>query len=143
MYQILLGTVYSCGHGQGGRLGLGSQKTEVIPKLIRFPAAPNVSRGDERVQITSCSIARDHSLFLASSGELYSCGLNKHRVLGIVPPPTELLAPKILKQLPDSSFVATGNYHSVFWNRSGKFSQYFCIKCVKNVFFSQAYTLGV
>ncbi|XP_066249133.1 inhibitor of Bruton tyrosine kinase [Euwallacea similis] len=114
------GSVYSCGHGQGGRLGLGVQHSEVIPKPIKFPVAMNVPHFSEKIQIISCSIARDHSIFLASSGELYSCGLNKHRVLGIAPPPAELLVPKILKHLADnSSHVGTGNYHSLVWNKSG------------------------
>ncbi|XP_050296908.1 inhibitor of Bruton tyrosine kinase [Anthonomus grandis grandis] len=114
------GSVFSCGHGQGGRLGLGIQHTEVIPKLIKFPNVPNTN---EKVEIINFSISRDHGLFLSSSGEIYSCGLNKHRVLGIAPPPTELLVPKIVKHFADkNSFVATGNYHSMVWNKSGMFT---------------------
>ncbi|CAG9766352.1 unnamed protein product [Ceutorhynchus assimilis] len=115
-----LGSVYSCGHGQGGRLGLGIQQFEVTPKVIKFPTS---SKNSEAIKILCCSIARDHSLFLAATGELYSCGLNKHKVLGIAPPPDELLAPKPLKYLADMpSFVATGNYHSLIWNKSNLFT---------------------
>lgn len=117
------GAVYSCGHGHGGRLGLGVQHTEVIPKQIKFQPPSNITHTSDRIQVTSCSIARDHSLFLTSLGILYSCGLNKHRVLGIAPPPVELLVPKSLKHFTDNLLsVATGNCHSVVWSDTDLFT---------------------
>ncbi|KAL1502111.1 hypothetical protein ABEB36_007304 [Hypothenemus hampei] len=116
------GSVYSCGHGHGGRLGLGIQHTEVIPKPVKFINTFNGTQTSEKVQIVSCSIARDHSLFLSSNGEIFACGLNKHKVLGLSPPPSEVLVPKVLKMTVNKeSMVATGTYHSLVWNKSDIF----------------------
>lgn len=62
---MVLGIVYSCGHGHGGRLGLGTKHTELIPRQIKF--AHNIPAG-EIILIKTCCIARDHSLFLSSNG---------------------------------------------------------------------------
>lgn len=58
------GSAYSCGHGQGGRLGLGHQQTEVAPKLIKFPSPTP----GETVTIVQASISRDHCIFLTLTG---------------------------------------------------------------------------
>lgn len=58
------GDVYTCGHGQGGRLGLGHQQTEVTPKLVKFPTAVT----GESVCIADVSISKDHSIFLTTNG---------------------------------------------------------------------------
>lgn len=63
--------MYSCGHGQGGRLGLGVQHAEVIPKMIKFPVTTNMANLNNKIQIVSCSISRDHSIFLSSTGEVF------------------------------------------------------------------------
>jgi len=56
-------------------------------------------------------------------------------VLGIAPPPEELLVPKILKQIADTtSQVATGNYHSLVWNKSGIFN---CFKLLNPVIYTE------
>ncbi|XP_063932773.1 inhibitor of Bruton tyrosine kinase [Zophobas morio] len=106
------GRVYSCGHGQGGRLGLGTQQTVVIPEMVHFP---DTSHG-ESVMCIDAAIARDHSIFLCSDGNLYSCGLNTHRVLGLSPPPQQVLVPTQLKHLSEEvKYVCASPYHSVAW----------------------------
>ncbi|XP_019772045.2 inhibitor of Bruton tyrosine kinase isoform X1 [Dendroctonus ponderosae] len=118
------GLVFTCGHGQGGRLGLGVQHTEFLPKPIKFPTVTkNVQTTFDKIEIVNVSIARDHSLFLSSCGEIFACGLNKHMVLGMVPPPAELLTPKLVKYSPNGNVsLATGNYHSIVWGASGIFT---------------------
>ncbi|XP_076259663.1 inhibitor of Bruton tyrosine kinase isoform X2 [Rhynchophorus ferrugineus] len=114
------GIVYSCGHGHGGRLGLGTKHTELIPRQIKFD---NNVPGNEIIQIKACCIARDHSLFLSSNGMVFSCGLNKHRVLGIKPAPENLLTPKPLRFSSDHLIsVACGDYHSVVWSKTNLFT---------------------
>ncbi|KAI4468430.1 btk-binding protein-related [Holotrichia oblita] len=109
------GNAYSCGHGQGGRLGIGSEQTILTPKLIKFTDTQRQSP----IYCIQASIARDHTVFLAEcddSYQIWSCGLNTHHVLGINPPPSKQLTPKRLshfKQLFDG--VCAARYHSVAW----------------------------
>jgi alpha-tubulin suppressor-like RCC1 family protein len=107
-----LGKVFSCGHGQGGRLGLGTQQTVVIPEMVNFPETNH----GEPITCTDVAISRDHSVFLCSDGNLYSCGVNTHRVLGLSPPPAQVLVPTQLKHLSQEvKYVCAGQYHSVAW----------------------------
>ena len=49
------GTVYTCGHGQGGRLGLSSEEASLVPRCV------------EGLGESSCvmvAAARDHTMFL-------------------------------------------------------------------------------
>lgn len=57
------GRVYTCGHGQGGRLGNGSENTVLYPRLINF-----IASGIAQEPCVSISAGRDHSLFAMESG---------------------------------------------------------------------------
>ncbi|EFA06701.1 inhibitor of Bruton tyrosine kinase [Tribolium castaneum] len=103
------GLVYTCGHGQGGRLGLGTQRTVVAPEMVTFPQT------HEPITCVDVAVSRDHSVFLCSDGNLYSCGLNTHRVLGLHPPPAQILVPTLVKHLEQVRHVCAGRYHSVAW----------------------------
>ncbi|XP_018574334.1 inhibitor of Bruton tyrosine kinase [Anoplophora glabripennis] len=106
------GKAYSCGHGQGGRLGLGIEQAVVSPRIINFL---DTQKGDI-VTCLQASISRDHSIFLCSDGNIYTCGLNTYRVLGIQPPPVKLLIPKPIKHfISEAKGVCSGRYHSVTW----------------------------
>lgn len=59
------GRVFSCGHGQGGRLGLTTENTVLEPQEIKFSSA-NVPK----FVCAEASIARDHSVFLSESGHV-------------------------------------------------------------------------
>jgi alpha-tubulin suppressor-like RCC1 family protein len=61
-----LGKVFSCGHGQGGRLGLGTQQTVIIPEMVNFPETNH----GEPITCTDVAISRDHSVFLCSDGNV-------------------------------------------------------------------------
>ncbi|XP_030748159.1 inhibitor of Bruton tyrosine kinase isoform X2 [Sitophilus oryzae] len=108
------GNVYSCGHGHGGRLGLGNDRTELAPKQITF------ERG--AVEIKECSIAKNHSLFLSTDGQIYSCGLNTHGVLGFDSSVTEVVRPKAVKCKSFIESVLASEYHSVAWNSHAMFT---------------------
>lgn len=48
--------------------------------------------------------------------QVYSCGLNTHRVLGVSPPPSQILVPTQLKHFSgDITHVCAGRYHSMAW----------------------------
>ncbi|CAH1965417.1 unnamed protein product [Acanthoscelides obtectus] len=106
------GKAYSCGHGQGGRLGLGDEKSAVIPHNIMF-------QSNQKGEIISCiqaAISRYHSIFLCSDGNIYTCGLNTYKVLGQMPPPERCLVPKPIKKVSkEVAGVCAGPYHSVIW----------------------------
>ncbi|KAJ8928173.1 hypothetical protein NQ314_019235 [Rhamnusium bicolor] len=85
------GKAYSCGHGQGGRLGLGIEKTVVTPHIINF----SDSQKGEPITCVQASISRDHSIFLCSDGNAL---------------------PRQLKHLSNElQGVCAGRYHSVAW----------------------------
>lgn len=67
------GNAYACGHGQGGRLGLGSEQTILTPKLIKFIDTQRQSN----MYCIQASIARDHTVFLTECDDSYQvCVLN-------------------------------------------------------------------
>ena len=55
------GTVYTCGHGRGGRLGHGHNESILTPKMVKIFV-------DHKV--TALSLGIDHSLFLTSAGQV-------------------------------------------------------------------------
>lgn len=121
------GKVYCCGHGQGGRLGLGTQQTLMFPEMVHFPENKN----QEAFFCRDIAISKDHTLFLGVDGlvsnffyvyiiqavlklQLYSCGLNVHKVLGLSPPPQQALTPTLVRQFSDDiQGVCASQYHSV------------------------------
>jgi Alpha-tubulin suppressor and related RCC1 domain-containing proteins len=58
------GRVWSCGHGQGGRLGLGSESSVVSPKKLNF------EKDKDKLGVAMASISQDHSVFLMLSGSV-------------------------------------------------------------------------
>ncbi|XP_056647953.1 inhibitor of Bruton tyrosine kinase [Diorhabda sublineata] len=106
------GKALTCGHGQGGRLGLGNEKSVVSPQIVKF-------QGSQKGEIITCiqaSISRDHSIFLCSDGNIYTCGLNTYQVLGLEPSPDKSTLPKQIKRLTrEIQGVCASHYHSVAW----------------------------
>ncbi|XP_022911111.2 inhibitor of Bruton tyrosine kinase [Onthophagus taurus] len=118
------GDVYSCGHGQGGRLGLGSEQTALKPGRIIFS---DKQENSSSICCISASISRDHSVFLTEcegKRQVWSCGLNTHHVLGINPPPVNQVSPKRLNSIRNAPIkgVCTSHYHSIAWTESSVFS---------------------
>ncbi|KAI5713388.1 hypothetical protein M8J76_015146 [Diaphorina citri] len=109
------GRVWSCGHGQGGRLGLGSESSVVSPKKLNF------EKDKDKLGVAIASISQDHSVFLMLSGSVFVCGLNSFHQLGLSPPPSHIVSPT---PIPRSSLkssqpligVCCGRFHSVVYS---------------------------
>ncbi|KAG8231547.1 hypothetical protein J437_LFUL008089, partial [Ladona fulva] len=89
------GRVYSCGLGQGGRLGLDSEETVMTPNQINISAQHSLPTSSKHVVI-SVSVGQDHSLLVTDKGAIYSFGMNDYYQLGLNPPPPFQLSPKAL-----------------------------------------------
>ncbi|CAG9862774.1 unnamed protein product [Phyllotreta striolata] len=106
------GRALSCGHGQGGRLGLGDELSVFLPQPIAF----NPQSKGETVTCIQASISRDHSIFLCTDANIYTCGLNQYRVLGHVPAPEQCATPKAIRAITkEIQGVCASEYHSVAW----------------------------
>ncbi|XP_065342837.1 inhibitor of Bruton tyrosine kinase [Cloeon dipterum] len=110
------GKVYSCGHGQGGRLGQDSEKPSLFPQQMKLTA------GDICSQV---AVGLDHTVLLMENGNVFTCGSNEYHQLGLNgnPPPKHLLSPRCLgmKTLPIQKVlgVCAGRFHSVIWSNKG------------------------
>lgn len=60
------GRVFSCGHGQGGRLGLSTEHAVLIPKAVKFTSGNQCAN----VICVEASIAENHSVFLTDAGNV-------------------------------------------------------------------------
>lgn len=68
-----IANLYVCGHGVGGRLGTGNEKT-----LFNFTCLDEFWNG----HINSIALGQDHTLAVTNQGELYSWGSNVYGQLG-------------------------------------------------------------
>nr|XP_045601893.1 inhibitor of Bruton tyrosine kinase-like isoform X1 [Procambarus clarkii] len=104
------GRVYTCGHGQGGRLGLETNSPVITPRPIKAFVHTNVIK---------VAAGPDHSLFLTDSGQVWSCGTNLYHQLGLSPPPENVYTPRMLTWHKSHKDVIVGigaaKYHSVMW----------------------------
>ncbi|XP_022089803.1 inhibitor of Bruton tyrosine kinase-like [Acanthaster planci] len=111
------GAVYTCGHGQGGRLGHGNEEvclrphpvTTLTGKVCEFVAA-----------------ARDHTLFLMEDGTVFSCGQNSQHQLGHSSLGVKALTPKLIfsKQIKHKTMlgIAAGRFHSVMHTKEAVYT---------------------
>ncbi|KAG9493705.1 hypothetical protein GDO78_001529 [Eleutherodactylus coqui] len=111
------GQVYTCGHGQGGRLGHGDELTCLVPRLV------------EGLTTHSCSqvaAANDHTVVLTEEGYVYTFGLNTFHQLGILPPLSGCNVPRQVqaKTLKGKSVigVAAGRFHTVLWTKDAVYT---------------------
>ena len=122
------GNVYSCGRNNSGQLGLGSKRTEIIPKLID---TYNDAAGDPitDIIITKISAGDQHSLFLDKDGNVYSCGLNHKGQLGYVDTGTKYI-PRLIETYNDATGdpitdiiitkISAGDHHNLFLDEDDK-----------------------
>jgi len=68
--------LYICGHGLGGRLGTGSEKTR-----FRFFCVEDF--GSVRRKIVAVALGQDHTLAVTSEGEIFAWGSNVFGQLGL------------------------------------------------------------
>ncbi|KAL4233187.1 hypothetical protein ACF0H5_007871 [Mactra antiquata] len=111
------GTVYTCGHGMGGRLGHSNEETCLVPKQI----------DSLKTEVcTEIAAARDHTVILAKSCNVYSCGMNMCHQLGQFPPPEQCLVPRIInsKTIKGKQVIgiSTGRFHTIVYTSSAVFS---------------------
>ncbi|XP_051577482.1 inhibitor of Bruton tyrosine kinase isoform X2 [Myxocyprinus asiaticus] len=111
------GQVYTCGHGQGGRLGHGDEQTYLVPRMVEGLLSHHCSQ---------IAAARDHTVVLTEEGYVYTFGINTHHQLGLAPPPASSPVPKQVtsKSLKGRSVigVAAGRFHTVLWTRDAVFT---------------------
>uniref|UniRef100_A0A671R2Y9 Inhibitor of Bruton tyrosine kinase-like n=1 Tax=Sinocyclocheilus anshuiensis TaxID=1608454 RepID=A0A671R2Y9_9TELE len=93
------GQVYTCGHGQGGRLGHGDEQTYLVPRMVEGLLSHHCSQ---------IAAARDHTVVLTEEGYVYTFGLNTHNQLGLAPPPASSQVPK---QVGQPGFIHDTRYH--------------------------------
>uniref|UniRef100_A0A8D0DVM4 Inhibitor of Bruton tyrosine kinase n=1 Tax=Salvator merianae TaxID=96440 RepID=A0A8D0DVM4_SALMN len=111
------GQIYTCGHGQGGRLGHGDEQTCLIPRLVESLLGH---------QCTQVAAAKDHTLVLTEEGCVYTFGLNNFHQLGVLPPPPSCNLPRQVqaKNLKGRSVigVAAGRFHTVLWTKEAVYT---------------------
>ncbi|NXF38840.1 IBTK kinase, partial [Nyctibius bracteatus] len=111
------GQVYTCGHGQGGRLGHGDEQTCLVPRLVEGLAGH---------QCSQIAAAKDHTVVLTEDGYVYTFGLNTFHQLGILPPPTNCSVPRQVqaKNLKGRMVigVAAGRFHTVLWTKEAVYT---------------------
>ncbi|KAK5113347.1 hypothetical protein LTR62_003446 [Meristemomyces frigidus] len=67
--------LYMCGHGQGGRLGLGDEQTRFNPACVEGGALAGK-------RIATVALGLNHTLALSDEGEIFSWGNNGYGQLG-------------------------------------------------------------
>ncbi|KAG7158760.1 Inhibitor of Bruton tyrosine kinase-like [Homarus americanus] len=115
-HTLFLGTggrVYACGHGQGGRLGLDTNSPVITPRLVKAFLHETIEK---------VAVGPDHSLFLNSLGQVWSCGTNLYHQLGLNPPPEHVYTPRLLtwhkSHKENIEGIAAAKYHSVMWTHT-------------------------
>ncbi|XKL59654.1 hypothetical protein PGB90_000670 [Kerria lacca] len=121
LFISLFGNVWSCGLGKGGRLGLSSDETILIPQKIMLKSKIEFGSSSPNVKPLFCikaAVGMDHSIFLCNDNQILTCGMNTYHQLGILPPPISVNKPQIveIKQLKSKILgVAASTFHSVVW----------------------------
>jgi alpha-tubulin suppressor-like RCC1 family protein len=117
------GNVYSCGEGDFGRLGHGNNSDKYTPTLIQYFI-------DESITISKISAGNSHSIFLATDGNVYSCGRGTYGRLGHGNTNSKY-TPTLIETYIDYngnninytnitiSHVSAGYYHSLFVDTNG------------------------
>lgn len=111
------GQVFTCGHGQGGRLGHGDEQTYLVPRMVEGLISHHCSQ---------VAAAKDHTVVLTEEGYVYTFGLNTFHQLGLSPPPASAHVPKQVssKTLRGRTVigVAAGRFHTVLWTREAVYT---------------------
>ncbi|PPJ53299.1 hypothetical protein CBER1_00951 [Cercospora berteroae] len=76
-----ISNLYMCGHGQGGRLGIGDERTRFTYVCIEGGALTGK-------HVATVALGLNHSLALDDAGEIYSWGNNAYGQLGFSLPKT-------------------------------------------------------
>lgn len=117
--------LYMCGHGQGGRLGLGHLQTQFQLTCVEGGALAGI-------KVATVALGRDHTLAVSALGDVYSWGTNTHGQLGYALPKTTSADELPMQLLPRQIFgifkrevidgVAASGVHSVAFNSSSLYT---------------------
>ncbi|GAB1609231.1 inhibitor of Bruton tyrosine kinase-like [Argonauta hians] len=108
------GRVYTCGHGGGGRLGVGDERTYLTPKMVK-------SSKDHKYR--SIAASDNHTVMVTDRGKALTCGSNDHYQLCQSPPPATCLEPTLVSQTVHPVIgCCTGLYHTVLYTPHHVFS---------------------
>ncbi|RUS75693.1 hypothetical protein EGW08_016535 [Elysia chlorotica] len=117
VFLSLSGQVYTCGHGQGGRLGHGDQHTVLVPRML------------DCLKDQTClemAAATDHTVLRMEGSIVYSFGINSYHQLGQTPYVENSPQPKQMNLKPlkgkSISGVCVGRFHSVVWTPDSVFT---------------------
>lgn len=73
LFISLFGNVWSCGLGKGGRLGLSSDETILIPQKIMLKSKIEFGSSSPNVKPLFCikaAVGMDHSIFLCNDNQV-------------------------------------------------------------------------
>ena len=108
-------TISSFGNNSSGQLGQGNKTNLLQPTQI---ISTNIS-----TIITNAAVGEDHTMFLDSTGEVYSCGINTYGQLG-QNNTTQLLVPTLIEYFVTNNIpitkVACGCRYTMFLDSTGK-----------------------
>ncbi len=122
------GQVFTCGHGRGGRLGHGNEESQLAPKQIK------AFQGQPCKQV---ALGVDHSVFLLSSGAVWTCGTNAYHQLGQSPAMKGATSPAPVNaawkgssgstkqggsKFPPAEGIGASRFHSLFWTRDALYT---------------------
>lgn len=89
--------LYMCGHGPGGRLGLGHERTQFNFACIEGGALAGK-------KVATVALGQNHTLVLSEEGEVYSWGMNGFGQLGYSLPKTALKDDEPINPVPRQIF---------------------------------------
>jgi alpha-tubulin suppressor-like RCC1 family protein len=110
------GKVYGCGDNGHGQLGQSNYNDLTVPTLIQYFVNNNII-------ITNIACCYYDTIFLDSTGQVYSCGLNNYGQLGHGHR-TRLITPTLIQYFVDNKIIirniACGSEHVLFLDSTGK-----------------------
>ena len=130
-------TVYICGAGEAGQLGLGRKDSQLVLKRVHLEA-----------EVTAVAPGYAHTLFLTSSGSVYSTGSNASGQLG-TGNRKSVKRPVLIAGLSEVAHIAAGTQSAAItrdsklylWG-SGVFGEYLTPQRVKSAVEAQRVSLG-
>ena len=131
-------SVYMCGSGEAGQLGLGHKDNELVPRRLSI-------EGD----MDTVAAGHSHTLFLTSAGTVYSTGNNTSGQLGIGSRKS-IKRPVLIPSLTGVIRIAAGTQSAAvtrdarlyLWG-SGVFGEYLTPQRVKCAVEAQSVSLGI